>query len=85
VLPDNVIPVEADLAGFAVFPGANQDAVEVAKDLSIANALNYDASPTGMMELRFSVNRAHRKMSKLAHEDADLSCCACLFEDNMDA
>ena len=60
--------------------GANQDAVEVAKDLNIANALNYDASPTGMMELRFSVNRAHRKMSKLAHEEADLSICDCLFE-----
>ena len=60
--------------------GANQDAIEVAKDLNIANALNYDASPTGMMELRFSVMGAHRKMSKLAHENADLRCCDCLFD-----
>ena len=62
--------------------GANQDAVEVAKDLNIANALNYDASPTGMMELRFSLKKASRRMSKLAHEDADLSCCSCLFDDD---
>ena len=62
--------------------GANQDAVEVAKDLNISNALNYDASPTGMMEMRFSFVGAHRKLSKLAHEDADLSACDCLFEDD---
>ena len=61
--------------------GANQDAVEVAKDLSIANALNYDATPEGMVGLRFSITHASRKMSKLAHEDADLRCCASLFED----
>lgn len=61
--------------------GANQDAVEVAKDLSIANALNYDATPEGMVGLRFSISKAGRKMSKLVHEDADLCCCASLFED----
>ena len=62
--------------------GANQDAVEVARGLNISNALNYDASPTGMMEMRFSIVGAHRKMSKLAHEDADLSACDCLFDDD---
>lgn len=61
--------------------GANQDAVEVAKDLSIANALNYDATPEGMVGLRFSISKAGQKMSKLVHEDADLRCCASLFED----
>ena len=33
--------------------GANQDAVEVARDLNIANALNYDATPEGMLSMRF--------------------------------
>lgn len=64
------------------YVGANQDSVEVAKDLNISNALNYDASPTGMMEMRFSIVGAHRKMSKLAHEDADLRFCDCLFADD---
>ena len=63
------------------YVGANQDAVEVAKDLNIANALNYDATPEGMVGLRFSITHASRKMSKLVHEDADLRCCASLFED----
>ncbi len=50
------------------YVGANQDAVEVARDLSIPNALNYESSPEGMMELRFSIKKANRKMS-------DLVCC----------
>ena len=62
--------------------GANQDAVEVAKDLSIANALNYDATPEGMVGLRFSISKAGRKISKLVHEDADLCCCSCLFDED---
>ena len=62
--------------------GANQDAVEVAKDLSIANALNYDATPEGMVGLRFSISKAGLKMSKLVHEDADLCCCSCLFDED---
>ena len=62
--------------------GANQDAVEVAKDLNIANALNYDATPEGMVGLRFSISKAGRKISKLVHEDADLCCCSCLFDED---
>jgi uncharacterized protein YegL len=50
--------------------GANQDAVEVAKDLNISNALNYDATPEGMVQMRFSFSKAHRKMSDL------VACCA---------
>ena len=50
--------------------GANQDAVEVAKDLNISNALNYDATPEGMVQMRFSFRKAHRKMSDL------VACCA---------
>ena len=46
------------------YVGANQDAVEVARGLDIPNALNYDASPEGMLEMRFSVRQACEKMSK---------------------
>ena len=52
------------------YVGANQDAVEVARDLSISNALNYDASPEGMVSLKFSLKKANRKMSDL------VACCA---------
>lgn len=45
--------------------GANQDAVEVARDLHIPNALNYDASPEGTAYLACSVVKAHRKASAL--------------------
>ena len=50
--------------------GANQDAVEVAKDLNISNALNYDATPEGMVQMKFRFRKAHRKMSDL------VACCA---------
>lgn len=45
--------------------GANQDAIEVAKDLHISNALNYDATPEGTAFLACSIVKAHRKMSEL--------------------
>lgn len=50
--------------------GANQDAVEVARDLNIANALNYDATPEGMVSMRFRFKKANRKMSDF------VACCA---------
>ena len=50
--------------------GANQDAVEVAKDLNISNALNFDTSPEGIVQMRFSFSKASRKMSDL------VACCA---------
>ena len=48
--------------------GANQDAVEVARDLHIDNALNFDATPEGtvMMSLRF--RKAGRKFAKCCAE-----------------
>ena len=62
--------------------GANQDAVEVAKDLSISNALNYEASPEGMVEMRFSLNRAHRKMSRGVAKEAGAAFFDHLFKDD---
>ena len=53
--------------------GANQDAVEVAKDLNISNALNYDATPEGMVQMKFRFKKAHRKMSDLVASCAE--CC----------
>ena len=64
------------------YVGANQDAVEVAKNLNISNALNYEATPTRMMEMRFSVRKASRKMTRLVEEEAPLACCDCLFADD---
>ena len=40
--------------------GANQDAVEVAKELNISNALNYDATPEGVCEMSVRFRRAVR-------------------------
>ena len=62
--------------------GANQDAIEVAKDLCISNALNYDASPEGMVEMRFSLNRAQRKMSRGVHAKAEATYFDYLFKDD---
>ena len=47
--------------------GANQDAVEVAKDLNINNALNFDATPEGTMQMSFRFRKAAARFSgKLA-------------------
>ena len=45
--------------------GANQDAVEVARDLHIANALSYDATPTGMVCMSMKMAKANSKFAKL--------------------
>lgn len=44
--------------------GANQDAIEVARDLNISNAMNYDASPEGMLMMSVRFREANRKMSE---------------------
>lgn len=44
--------------------GANQDAIEVARDLNISNALNYDASPEGMLMMSVRFREVNRKMSE---------------------
>ena len=64
--------------------GANQDSIEVARDLNIGNALNFDATPEGMDRLccRFSISS--RKMSRLADEGVNLGICEDLFEADED-
>lgn len=64
--------------------GANQDAVEVARDLNISNALNYDASPAGVMEMSVRFRKASRKMSKGVACKAGSSFFDMLFHDDDD-
>lgn len=45
--------------------GANQDAVEVARDLHIENALNYCASPLGVKKMGLKLKKAGRISSAL--------------------
>ena len=62
--------------------GANQDAIEVAKDLHIDNALNYDATPTGVEEMKIKFLRASGRSSKLFALHLDnhaLETVDCLF------
>lgn len=54
--------------------GANQDAVEVARDLNIDNALNFDATPEGTLEMSVRFKKANKKFAMLM--DACPSMCA---------
>lgn len=45
--------------------GANQDAVEVARDLNIENALNFDATPEGTCNMVVKFCKAGHKFAKL--------------------
>ena len=47
--------------------GANQDAVEVARDLNIQNAMNYDATPEGMVYMSMVFNESQDKFAKRMH------------------
>lgn len=49
--------------------GANQDAVEVARELNIQNAMNYDASPEGMVCMSMKWNQAQASYAKKIHKD----------------
>ena len=48
--------------------GANQDSVEVARDLNINNALDFDATPEGMVKMEEKLVVACRKMASMACE-----------------
>ena len=48
--------------------GANQDAVEVARDLHIDNALNFDATPEGTVRMSIKFSKASRKYAKCCAE-----------------
>ena len=54
----------------------------MARDLNIANALNYDATPEGMMSMRFSIKKANRKMAEFVARCAEPALYEKLFEDD---
>lgn len=71
--------------GWAIaYIGANQDSVEVARDLNIGNAMNFDATPGGMHRMMYCFGVSTRKMAKLADEGADLGQCEKLFDEMED-
>ena len=45
--------------------GANQDSVEVARDLNISNAMNFDATPEGTLEMSVRYRMANRKFADM--------------------
>ncbi len=63
--------------------GANQDAVEVARNLHIDNSLNFDATPEGMAYMTDRYSRARRVSSKLwkEQEDSGVHMCMCRIFD----
>ena len=65
--------------------GANQDAIEVARDLHIGNALNFAATPLGVEEMSIRFRKAGARASRVFFcPDTsldDLQCCCSLFTD----
>ncbi|MBP5521266.1 MAG: VWA domain-containing protein [Bacteroidales bacterium] len=61
--------------------GANQDAVEVARELNIKNALNFEATPEGMSKTAVHFKLASRKMAAAVNGCQALEDLEDLFED----
>ena len=51
--------------------GATKDAVEVARDLNIDNALQFDATPEGVFEMGLRFSTARRKASSIWYKQRD--------------
>lgn len=80
----NLVARLRDKGWVLAYIGANQDSIEVARDLNICNALNYTATPKGVEEMSVKFRKAGKKFSRLALKwDAfDLGCYDELFEEN---
>ena len=53
--------------GWAIaYIGANQDTLEVAREMNISSALNYKASPEGLEEMTVHYSKVSRKVAKRA-------------------
>ena len=61
--------------------GANQDAVEVAKDLNIKHALNFAATPEGMADTSVRFSKASHKMARSVHSSVDTRMLEDLFDE----
>ena len=67
--------------------GANQDAVEVARDLNICNALNYDATGEGIALMSMKFNKARQKAGvqwSVMEEQGVYAAIKDLFDDSID-
>ena len=62
--------------------GANQDAVEVARDLHIDNALNFDATPEGTVQMSVRFRKASRKYACLCKEIDAAKSLSSLFDED---
>ncbi|MBQ9819608.1 MAG: VWA domain-containing protein [Bacteroidales bacterium] len=60
--------------------GANQDSVEAARDLSIGNALDFEATPSGMQNMACMFRKASRKLARLVEDRASLEECDDIFD-----
>ena len=60
--------------------GANQNSVEVARDLNIANALDFDASPKGMKDMRILYCIGQKKIAQKIHDGEELGGFDKLFD-----
>lgn len=60
--------------------GANQDAVEVASDLNIDNALNFEATSSGTSDMCMRFCAAASKFSRRCNEEADNTSMSDLFD-----
>ena len=62
--------------------GANQDAVEVARELNIKHALNFVATPEGMHKTGVDYCKASKKMAQHVHFCMDTSKLEDLFDED---
>ena len=62
--------------------GANQDAVEVARDLNIGNALNFDATAEGVCKMSVRFRKAGRKFAAASACLAEPEAMSDLFDED---
>ena len=68
--------------GWAIsYIGANQNSVEVARNLNIGNAMNFVASPEGLEEMSCRFSITNRKMARMLCDNIDLGACEDLFDE----
>ena len=60
--------------------GANQDSVEAARDLSIGNALDFEATPSGMQNMACMFRKASRELARLVEDRVSLEECQDIFD-----
>ena len=62
--------------------GANQDAVEVARELNISNALNYLATPAGVCEMSLKFRKAGNTFARLSDSASEAESFCDLFKED---